>query len=558
MDFINKAYARLAELFRSMTPAARVTTGLLLAVIVISLVYLFYYQAGGGGGEYLLGGREFSQSDLANMTAAFSQKELKKWKIVGNRIEIPSGEKAAYMAALADGNALPEDFTRYIDEALNSGGVFGGGRYLLDQKLKHAKEKELSLIIARMRGIESARVQFEQDERRGFRPSNETRALAVVKPVGNTELDEERVQTVLRTVAAGVRGLKLENVTVTDLNRGTAYSGGSEGGLPGITDSIYLSHKMRWEKWYADKIRAALVNYPGAVVGVNVELDNKLRRKESRQQFDPKTVPVFNQEQTENQTKSGSQNGGRPGLASNGITNSPASVGATAGSESSVEKTQSQQQSVASRTVSESEEVGLTPTRVTATVGIPTNYYEKLWQKRNPTPAGQEAKSPTNADLLALHTTTASSIKPAVEVLLREGEGPAAADPEVNVRMDESLPAETLPAPGVTDQAFTWFAANWQTLGMFVVGLFGLLMLRRMVASAPDKEPASEESAITLQLPAIADGGEDDAAETGEPHKLKRRFGTSGPNLRAELSELVKEDPDAAANILRNWIGDAA
>jgi hypothetical protein len=37
MDFFAKTFAQLAELFRSMTPAARITTGLLLAAVVISL-----------------------------------------------------------------------------------------------------------------------------------------------------------------------------------------------------------------------------------------------------------------------------------------------------------------------------------------------------------------------------------------------------------------------------------------------------------------------------------------------------------------------------------------
>ena len=32
----------------------------------------------------------------------------------------------------------------------------------------------------------------------------------------------------------------------------------------------------------------------------------------------------------------------------------------------------------------------------------------------------------------------------------------------------------------------------------------------------------------------------------------------SGPSLRDELSDLVKEDPDAAANILRTWIGQVS
>ena len=44
MDFVNKAFAQASDLFRSMTPAARITTGLLLAAVVISVGYLFNHQ----------------------------------------------------------------------------------------------------------------------------------------------------------------------------------------------------------------------------------------------------------------------------------------------------------------------------------------------------------------------------------------------------------------------------------------------------------------------------------------------------------------------------------
>ena len=40
MDFLNKAIAQLSELFRSMTPGARITAGLLLAVVVISVAVI--------------------------------------------------------------------------------------------------------------------------------------------------------------------------------------------------------------------------------------------------------------------------------------------------------------------------------------------------------------------------------------------------------------------------------------------------------------------------------------------------------------------------------------
>ena len=51
---------------------------------------------------------------------------------------------------------------------------------------------------------------------------------------------------------------------------------------------------------------------------------------------------------------------------------------------------------------------------------------------------------------------------------------------------------------------------------------------------------------------------EEEAEEQPVETVLRRKFDSGGPNLKHELQLLVKEDPDAAAAILRNWIGDAA
>ena len=47
-------------------------------------------------------------------------------------------------------------------------------------------------------------------------------------------------------------------------------------------------------------------------------------------------------------------------------------------------------------------------------------------------------------------------------------------------------------------------------------------------------------------------------ASESEPIILQRRTSSTGGSLRDELTTMVREDPDAAANVLRNWIGDAA
>ena len=49
---------------------------------------------------------------------------------------------------------------------------------------------------------------------------------------------------------------------------------------------------------------------------------------------------------------------------------------------------------------------------------------------------------------------------------------------------------------------------------------------------------------------------EEEEVESSTGPRLKRRT-MGGPNLKDDLSEIVREDPDAAASILRNWLSSA-
>jgi flagellar M-ring protein FliF len=98
------------------------------------------------------------------------------------------------------------------------------------------------------------------------------------------------------------------------------------------------------------------------------------------------------------------------------------------------------------------------------------------------------------------------------------------------------------------------------------LGVFSLLMLKSFVSAVPvtaepqihlttihDDDDAAKESA------AATSGAAGESREAGAKPKsqrtLQRRLG-SGPSLREELIEMVREDPEAAANILRGWIGN--
>ena len=91
---------------------------------------------------------------------------------------------------------------------------------------------------------------------------------------------------------------------------------------------------------------------------------------------------------------------------------------------------------------------------------------------------------------------------------------------------------------------------------MMMIGVFSLIMLRSMVRSIPaSTTPAPSASSHTVDGPPTLGivSPEDAKNEKDNPEKVLQRS-MSGPNLRDELVEMVRDDPDAAAKVVSSWI----
>src|SRR4051812_35619611 len=153
MNFINKGLAQLSDLFRSMTPGARITAGMLLVVIVVSVAYLFNHQLSGSDVD-LFRGEPIALSELPAMQAAFNAKSLTDYEIQGTTIRVPRARQAAYMGALADAGALPHNFGNTFTKMLDNSN-FLVPRRKQEEMMKFALQDELSKIISKMSGIET-------------------------------------------------------------------------------------------------------------------------------------------------------------------------------------------------------------------------------------------------------------------------------------------------------------------------------------------------------------------------------------------------------------------
>src|SRR3990172_4094247 len=199
MDFLNRALAQLRDLFQTMPPGGRIVAGLLLAVVVTSMGYLFQ-QGTAGPDEFLFGGEYLPDSQLNRIEGAIAQAGLSGHKREGNRIRVPAGQKAAYLAAVADADALPPNFNTLLETALDKGGPWES-REATRERLKIAKQQTLSEIVRAMSWVEDAVVLYDEQEPRGLSGAKLVTGSVNVQPTAGEVLDPRRTRALQTPVA---------------------------------------------------------------------------------------------------------------------------------------------------------------------------------------------------------------------------------------------------------------------------------------------------------------------------------------------------------------------
>ncbi|MEX2112370.1 MAG: hypothetical protein WD845_04250, partial [Pirellulales bacterium] len=267
MELLNKGLAPLVELFKSMTPGARITAALLLVVTAVSIAYLFQ-QPLDATHVYLMGGGSFTPAELRDMQAALGKAGLVA-ELDGARIRIPRGQEARYMAALDEADALPAKPGHHMEKALNSGGFLRipHGQQAAAELV--AKQQELQGLIDGMRGVEHSAVLIDSEESTGFpRPKKVVTAAVAVWPEHAQPLDRETIQTIRQLLVSSISGLQGDTVTVIDMNSNAHFTGNQAPSAGGD----YAERKKRHELQWQHTIAAVLSYIPGVLVSTTVEL----------------------------------------------------------------------------------------------------------------------------------------------------------------------------------------------------------------------------------------------------------------------------------------------
>jgi len=556
MDFLNQATNQLRELMLSMTPAARVTALLLLGVIGVSMGYLVQHQSASSD-SYLFNGEFMPASVIGRADAAIARAGLEGHEIVGNRIKVPSGRKSEFLAAVADGGALPPNFHGIMDKALATSPFASGDTRR--EKLKAAREQRLSMIIGKMPGIEEAYVIYDIVKARGLAGKGQATATVSVLPTPGESLDARRVKMIKKAVAGAIADLSPNQVVVTDSGNGSSFDGSDEITSDSFDDPYYRV-RLAFEKKMKNDIENLLRDIPGARVQVTAELQATLERTIQTMSPEGDTVAIRENTQEESDKVSEIKNGGKPGLDAQGPSRTNANESAvTVKNERTKNATESQ--NIVGQKTEILREAGLIPQDIRVAIAVPTNYLVSVWRERE-RKKGNDPNEPLPKDIDTqlknqVEDPVTDSIKNAVMQLL-PGEIAESKLRDVEVVYFESLTPEPIEGPSTATQALGWASQNFNTMTMAVIALVGLMMLRSMVQSIPTAETAALGGPTlaldTVESSATQADGETEENGAGQRPRLRLKKGDS---LKDDLIEIVREDPDAAAAILRSWIGNA-
>ena len=144
--------------------------------------------------------------------------------------------------------------------------------------------------------------------------------------------------------------------------------------------------------------------------------------------------------------------------------------------------------------------------------------------------------------------------------LLPSIESAAKATELVTVTTFQDIPVVEPPAPEFQQEVLSWARQSWRTLGTIGLALISLLALRSMVRAQRSAGRGRAGGRQRAWTPAVEDGRNRPTTGGRHPSSARTRLlqhdaHNAGPSSRDELSELVEDDPEAAANVLRSWIG---
>lgn len=237
------------------------------------------------------------------------------YKLDGNTILVPANEYNTLKLDMVRAGLNQEKHAG--DDILLQDMGFGVSQRLEQERLKLSRERQLAKAIEEMKQVRKARVLLALPKQSVFvRHNQEASASVFLTLKTGNNLKQEEVDSVVDMVASAVPGMKTNRITVTDQHGRLLSSGSQDPASAARRKEHELERKQ--EQALREKIDSVLIpilGFGNYTAQVDIELDFSAV-EQTRKSFDPNT-PSTRSEYTLEDYNNGSVVAGVPGALSN-------------------------------------------------------------------------------------------------------------------------------------------------------------------------------------------------------------------------------------------------
>ena len=531
----------LAALWKGLSPSRKVS---LIASFLLSMAVL-------GGVVYLASQPRLTllYGGMAPAEAAKVVEYLESKKITydvsdgGRAISVPAQQVYSVRMGLAS-QGIPTMSDSGVGFELFDKPTFGMSDFMQRANYYRALQGELARTIRQLDEVSNARVLIVVPEDKLFTQNHqEAKASVFIQLQPGRSLNEGQVRAIRFLVANGVEGLQPERVAVVDsTGKAMAESDSSSG------DQAQLNDKQRQaraelESYLQEKAQSMLdqVLGPGqAVVRVASELDYS-QVQETSEKYDPKNTAITTESSTTEDSKTHSQDGSNAA----GVTGNIASQQDSTGKSNEEKK----------ETTSNQYQVGkTTESRVVGAGSIKRLTIALMLNEKKPATPGGKATPRTPQEIQSLENI----VKAAVGFTENDTRKDLIQSQEVPFAdlFDDATAAPTLPKQTIQQQINNYLP--YITQGCLVLLALGILLYFRSVFLSPVSKTSGEQDSFEALLNTYSNHANYNGNGTNGNGQVPHRNGNGGPipNILtpAELSRLIRENPDNASHALKQWM----
>ena len=541
MDFLKGQLDKIQQQLGGLNASQKMLTGSLVAIMVMTLLWWGRY-AGTAEMEPVLE-QAFSDGNIGAAQMLLKSNGITT-KIENDRILVPADKLEEAVASLAFAGLMPTDSASAFDEMTKKLNSFMP-QTMTEAMFKEAKQQTMQNVIRRWPGVKQVDVWIEPPGPRRLGTRNEATASISITMKDAGPGTRKLAESAAAFVAGAQRQLPVQNIAVVIGER--RYKMSDSGGVAGSDE---LGEVLaRHEKYYQNKVEELYPYIEGLLVKVSVNVNTTTLQSQN------KVYDTIQQKEKRTNTRSQTEpvvtggNVAEPGAIPNtGASIDPQPQQAAAG-EKSTEQSETDYENFAGlKNIIESTPAGKF-SAVSAAVRVPRSYFLRVF--RNSTGSTAE---PT---LDALQPF----IDKEVEKMREDVVVTAAIEDRtrVAVSMYDDSPGPLRAAATVTPTGTlaTSVGAYGKEIAIGALAVISLFMVSMMVRKGTPA-PVIAAAAPPRETPRL-DGLPEVAGIVGDSGQLLDGMELDEDAVRTQqmldqVSTLVGENPDAAANLVKRWL----